>query len=126
LDESNRPLLKARWAGVIDTVGGPMLASLLRSVKNEGCVAACGLVGGAEFHTSVYPFILRGVTLRGIDSAWCPMHRRREIWELLAKDWRPDTLADIREIIGLTELADKLMPLLAGTNVGRTVVEIRR
>ena len=102
-----------------------MLASLLRSVKNEGCVASCGVVGGAEVNTSVYPFILRGVTLRGVDSAWCPMHRRREVWNLLAGDWKLESLASIRETIGLAELADKAQQLLAGKNVGRTVVDVR-
>ena len=67
LDDGKRPLRSARWAGAIDTVGGSMLASLLRSVRNEGCVAACGLVGGADVNTTVYPFILRGVTLRGAE-----------------------------------------------------------
>ena len=103
-----------------------MLASLLRSVKNEGCIAACGIVGGADVNTSVYPFILRGVTLRGVDSAWCPAHRRREVWTLLGGDWKLESLASIRETIGLAELADKTQQLLAGKNVGRTVVDVRR
>ena len=126
LDGSNRPLLKARWAGVIDTVGGAMLASLLRSVKNEGCVAACGVVGGAELHSSVYPFILRGVTLRGVDSAWCPLPRRREVWNLLANTWKLESLDSLTETIGLGQLSDKVEQMLAGSNVGRTVVDVRR
>jgi putative YhdH/YhfP family quinone oxidoreductase len=126
LDDSKRPLLKARWAGVVDTVGGSMLASLLRSVKNEGCVAACGVVAGDRLDTSVYPFILRGVTLRGIDSAWCPMQRRQTVWNLLAGDWRLESLASISETIGLDELADKVDQILAGGNVGRTIVDVQR
>ena len=126
LDDSKRPLLKARWAGVVDTVGGSMLASLLRSVKNEGCVAACGVVGGDKLDTSVYPFILRGVTLRGVDSAWCPMQRRRAVWNLLAGDWRLDSLASISETIGLADLAGKVDQILAGGNVGRTIVDVQR
>jgi putative YhdH/YhfP family quinone oxidoreductase len=125
-DDSKRPLQSARWAGAIDTVGGSMLASLLRSVKNEGCVAVCGVVAGAEVNTTVYPFILRGVTLRGIDSAWCPGPRRRDVWTLLAGDWKLESLASIRETIGLAELADKAEELLAGKHVGRTVVDVRR
>jgi putative YhdH/YhfP family quinone oxidoreductase len=124
--DSPRPLLSARWSGVVDTVGGGLLASLLRSVKNEGCVAACGVVGGADLHTSVYPFILRGVTLRGIDSAWCPMTRRREVWELLAGAWKLESLAAIRETIGLDELADEVDQLLVGRHAGRTLVDVRR
>ena len=126
LDDSKRPLLRARWAGVIDTVGGTMLASLLRSVKNEGCIAACGNVGGADVSTSVYPFILRGVTLRGIDSAWCPLGRRREVWDLLAGAWRLESLDSVSQTIGLSELSDKVEQLHAGSNVGRTIVDVRR
>ncbi len=126
LEESKRPLLAARWAGAIDTVGSTMLASLLRSVKNEGCIAACGLVGGAELNTSVYPFILRGVTLRGIDSAWCPMARRREVWKLLAGQRKLASLASLCETIGLAGLADKVQQLLAGDHVGRTIVDVRQ
>jgi putative YhdH/YhfP family quinone oxidoreductase len=126
LDDGKRPLLSARWAGAIDTVGGSMLASLLRSARNEGCVTACGLVGGAEVNTTVYPFILRGVTLRGIDSAACPMHRRREVWGLLAGAWKLESLAPVRETIGLAELTDKVEQLHAGNNVGRTIVDVRR
>ncbi len=126
LDDSKRPLLNARWAGVVDTVGGSMLASLLRSVENEGCVAACGVVGGDRLDTSVYPFILRGVTLRGIDSAWCPMQRRRAVWNLLAGEWRLDSLASISDTICLSDLADKVDQILAGGNVGRTIVDVQR
>jgi putative YhdH/YhfP family quinone oxidoreductase len=125
-DDSKRPLLASRWAGVIDTVGGAMLASLLRSVKNEGCIAACGVVGGGEVNTSVYPFILRGVTLRGIDSAWCSMARRREVWELLAGSWKLDSLGSVTQTIEFAELAKKVEQLLAGGNVGRTIVDVRR
>jgi len=126
LDDSKRPLLKARWAGAIDTVGGKMLASLLRSVKYEGCVAACGVVGGADVGTSVYPFILRGVTLRGVDSAWCPMQRRREVWGLLDGDWRLESLDSISETIGLADLTEKIEQLHIGSHVGRTIVDVRR
>jgi putative YhdH/YhfP family quinone oxidoreductase len=126
LDESKRPLLKARWTGAIDTVGGATLASLLRSIGHDGCVAACGVAGGAEVNTSVYPFILRGVTLRGIDSAWCPMDPRREVWNLLAGDWRLESLEAIHETIGLTELTDKVDQILAGKSVGRTIVDVQR
>jgi putative YhdH/YhfP family quinone oxidoreductase len=126
LDESKRPLLKARWAGAVDTVGGEMLASLLRATKNEGCVAACGVVAGAEINTTVYPFILRGVTLRGIDSAWCPRQRRREVWQLLAGAWKPDSLSSITQMIGLNELQGAVQQVLAGAHVGRTVIDVRR
>lgn len=125
VDASNRPLLSARFAGGIDTVGGTMLASVLRRVKNEGCVAACGVVGGAEVPTTVYPFILRGVTLRGVDSAWCPMSRRREVWDLLAGPWRLEALESNRQTIDIDGLTEKVQQLLAGKSVGRTIVDLQ-
>lgn len=125
VDEDAGPLLKARWAGAIDTVGGAMLASLLRSVKNEGCIANCGLVGGAELTTTVYPFILRGVTLRGIDSAWCPMNLRREVWNRLGAEWNLGSLEAISQTVQLSDLPDTLPQLMAGAHVGRTVVALR-
>jgi putative YhdH/YhfP family quinone oxidoreductase len=123
LDEGQRPLLSTRWAGAIDTVGGAMLASLLRSVKHEGCVAVCGVVGGADVNTSVYPFILRGVTLRGVDSAWCPMPRRQKIWDQLAGPWRLDSLGNLSEIIGLTDVSKKLEQMLDGHHIGRSIID---
>jgi putative YhdH/YhfP family quinone oxidoreductase len=126
LNDSKQPLLAGVWGGAIDTVGGETLASLLRSVKHEGCVAACGVAGGADLNTSVYPFILRGVTLRGIDSARCPMPRRREVWDLLAGDWKLDAIDSISHTVGLSELPEKVEQILAGSNVGRTVIDVRR
>jgi len=103
-----------------------MLASLLSSINNEGCVAVCGVVGGAAVHTSVFPFILRGVTLRGVDSAWCSLTRRREVWGRLAGAWKLPSLHDISNTIGLTELTDAVDQVMGGTHVGRTVVDVRR
>ena len=79
-DDSDRPLLRSRWAAAVDTVGGKPLATILRSTQHRGCVAACGLVAGTDIPTTVYPFILRGVTLAGIDSAKCPRPERLEMW----------------------------------------------
>src|SRR3954462_1379999 len=87
LDESDRPLLQSRWAAAVDTVGGKPLATILRSTQHRGCVAACGLVAGAGIPTTVYPFILRGVTLAGIDSANCPRRERLEMWKNLSGPW---------------------------------------
>jgi putative YhdH/YhfP family quinone oxidoreductase len=126
LDDSKRPLLSARWAGAVDTVGGSMLASLLRSIQPGGCAACCGLVGGVELATTVYPFILRGVTLTGIDSAWCPMARRKEVWSLLAGPWKPELLRSIARTVGLDELPDCVKQLLSGRGEGRTLVDVRR
>jgi len=122
LDDSKKPLLSARWAGAVDTVGGEMLACLLRAMRYKGCVACCGLVGGAELPTTVYPFILRGVTLAGIDSAWCPLPRRKEIWNLLAGEWKVEDLNSIATTIPLDQLADSISQMLTGQLSGRTVV----
>ena len=122
LQVPNRPLLSATWAGGVDTVGGTMLATLLRSVSHRGCVAACGLVGGADFSLTVYPFILRGITLAGIDSAWCPEPERAEIWNRLATDWKPTHLAESQAIIPLDQVGPAVEQILKGQLAGRTVV----
>jgi putative YhdH/YhfP family quinone oxidoreductase len=121
-DATDRPLLAARWAAAVDTVGGRPLNTILRSIDHRGCVAACGLVAGAELEITVYPFILRGVTLAGIDSAKCPRLERIEIWQTLAGPWRVDQLDAIAHEITLDELPDHVQKILAGQIVGRTVV----
>ncbi len=124
LQVPNRPLLSATWAGGVDTVGGTTLATLLRSVSHRGCVAACGVVGGADLSLTVYPFILRGITLAGIDSAWCPEVQRAEIWNRLATDWKPKHLADSRTVIALNQVGPAVEQILKGQMAGRTVVRI--
>jgi putative YhdH/YhfP family quinone oxidoreductase len=121
-DKSDRPLLASRWAAAVDTVGGQPLATILRSIEHRGCVAACGLVAGAELQLTVYPFILRGVTLAGIDSAKCPRPERLKIWQKLAGPWRVERLDDIVSEITLDELPDRVQKILAGKLVGRTIV----
>jgi putative YhdH/YhfP family quinone oxidoreductase len=121
-DTSDRPLLTARWAAAVDTVGGRPLSTILRSIDHRGCVAACGLVAGAELELSVYPFILRGVTLAGIDSARCPRPERLEMWQKLAGPWRVDVLDKIAAEITLDELPAHVQKILAGRIVGRTLV----
>jgi NADPH:quinone reductase-like Zn-dependent oxidoreductase len=103
-------------------VGGRPLATILRSVDHRGCVAACGLVAGAELELTVYPFILRGVTLAGIDSAKCPRPERLEMWRKLAGEWRVDQLDRIAHEITLDELPDRVQEIMAGRVVGRTLV----
>jgi acrylyl-CoA reductase (NADPH) len=124
VDQSDRPLLMSRWAGGIDTVGGAMLSSLIRGVEHRGCVAACGVVGGANIPLTVYPFILRGVTLAGIDSAWCPDDRRAEIWRRLAGDWKPDNLEGVSNLISHREIADVVSDMLKGRIRGRVVIRL--
>jgi putative YhdH/YhfP family quinone oxidoreductase len=125
IDKSDRPLLASRWAAAVDTVGGQPLATILRSIEHRGCVAACGLVAGAELQLTVYPFILRGVTLAGIDSAKCPRPERLEIWQKLAGPWRVERLGDIVSEITLDKLPDRVQKILSGQLVGRTIVAPR-
>jgi putative YhdH/YhfP family quinone oxidoreductase len=122
VDDSDRPLLGSRWAAAVDTVGGKPLATILRSMQHRGCVAACGLVAGADLKLTVYPFILRGATLAGVDSAKCPRPQRLEMWQKLAGPWRIDRLNELANEVTLDELPNGIEKILSGQIVGRTVV----
>jgi putative YhdH/YhfP family quinone oxidoreductase len=125
LDSSSKPLLAARWAGVVDTVGGTLLASIIRSTQQRGCITACGLVGGHELPLTVYPFILRGVRLIGIDSAHCPYANRLAIWQHLATDWLPKQLEQIVDCeITLEQVPAQVTRILAGQVRGRVLVRV--
>jgi putative YhdH/YhfP family quinone oxidoreductase len=125
-DTSSQTMLAAKWAAAVDTVGGVALATIVRSLAYRGCVAACGLVGGTELPLSIYPFILRGVTLAGIDSAKCPRPQREEMWRKLAGPWRVDVLDFVGGTgIMLDQLPKKISEILSGQIVGRTVVHPR-
>lgn len=122
-DDSGRPLLKGEFAGAVDSVGGNTLATLLKSTRLGGCVTACGLVGGAELQTTVYPFILRGITLVGIDSANIDRAHRQQLWDRIARDWKIDLQPLIRTV-KLDEVPEVLQAMLAGQSLGRTVVSL--
>ncbi len=124
VDKSDGPLLGSRWSAAVDTVGGATLATLIRSTMHRGCVTACGLVGGHELPLTVYPFILRGVTLVGIDSEKCPMPERLAIWSRLAGEWKLDRLESmVSSTVNLTGLDKPIEAILAGRICGRTLVE---
>jgi acrylyl-CoA reductase (NADPH) len=123
-DHSNRPLLKGLYAGAVDTVGGNPLQTILRSVKNHGCVTACGLVAGTDLNTSVYPFILRGITLCGIDSANLDRATRQSLWEKIAGPWQLDCLPEIRTVIERDGLEDSIRQITAGKIAGRMVLDL--
>ncbi|KUF28828.1 YhdH/YhfP family quinone oxidoreductase [Bacillus cereus] len=123
-DESGRPMLKGIYAGVIDTVGGRMLETALKTVKYGGCVTTCGNVAGQELQTTVYPFILRGISLLGVDSVQCPVDVRRDVWTLLANEWGNKELLSYIEECTLEELEKKFTLILQGKLKGRTVVKI--
>lgn len=119
-----RPLEKERWAGVVDTVGGQTLAAAIAMTRTHGVVAACGNAGGAELHTTVFPFILRGVVLAGIDSNTCPAPRRRAAWERLARDLPAGALAGVTQTRPLDDLPALAEQILAGQVRGRTVIDL--
>jgi putative YhdH/YhfP family quinone oxidoreductase len=118
-----KPLDKGLWAGAIDSVGGHTLAWLLSTTRHEGAVAAFGNAGGAALDTSVFPFILRGVKLLGIN-ANSPMAMRQEIWHKLAGEYRPRHLDRIRRVIGLDNIGSSLEGMLDRQNTGRTIVQM--
>lgn len=122
LQNSDRPLLKERWAGVIDVVGGPMLAAAIKSAGYGGVVTCCGLAGSAELPLNVFPFILRGVSLLGVDSAQAPSTVRNEVWQRLAGDWKPHRIIEQVQEVPLAELEQKFDAILKGESRGRTVV----
>lgn len=122
-DSSSKPLLGGQWAGAIETVGGSMLDTVLRQTHRNGTVACCGNVLGHELHTNVYPFILRGVTLAGIDSGNCPMKHRRKLWKRLGTSWKPRHLSEVSRSCSLEELNREIDLILEGGQVGRVVVE---
>ena len=123
-DSSERPLLKAQWGGAVDTVGGNILASVLRSTNLHGCVTACGLVAGHELSMTVYPFILRGVTLQGIDSANISYDERLRIWNRIATDYELNSLDEITSEIGMAGLDEEIERILKGRVAGRVVVRM--
>ena len=125
-EPSRRPLLKEQWAGAIDVVGGDTLFSVLKSIKYGGSVACCGLVQSPMFEASVFPFILRGVNLLGIDSVELPLEVKRATWEKLADDWGLDTLDSFATEISLDDVPGCLSLVLAGKATGRYLVNLEK
>lgn len=123
-DDSNRPILSSRWAGVIDTVGGDMLATALKTTQYGGAVTCCGLVASANLQTTVFPFILRGVRLIGIDSVLCPNEKRQHVWNKLATDWKVDTLSDIMIECAFKDVSTQIDHILNGQIRGRVVIDL--
>jgi putative YhdH/YhfP family quinone oxidoreductase len=124
-EESKRPLESQRWAGVVDPVGGKATAYALRTTRYGGAVAISGLTGGTSLETTVMPFILRGVSLLGVDSVETPDDVRKRVWERLADDLRPKGLDEsITREIALADVDGFLDDVLAGKGVGRTVVKV--
>ena len=124
IEGHERPLLKGVWAGVIDTVGGEILATAVKSTDLQGVVTCCGNVASPDLPLTVFPFILRGVSLIGIDSQNCPMEHRRKVWQHLASDWKPAQLNDLGREVSLDELGDEIELILKGGQTGRVIVRM--
>jgi putative YhdH/YhfP family quinone oxidoreductase len=123
-DAKPRPLGKTRWAGAVDCVGGATLADVLSTIRYGGAVAASGLTGGAGLQTTVMPFILRGVSLLGIDSVQMPIGPRRELWEQLGSSLRPQHLSDVVHDVDVKDVVGVLDEVRAGRYSGRAVLRI--
>jgi putative YhdH/YhfP family quinone oxidoreductase len=120
----DRPMMKERWAGVVDVVGGETLAAAIKSTRYGGVVTCCGLVGSIELPLNVYPFILRGVSLLGVDSVNCPAPLRLQTWEKLAGEWKPEHLSDVVTEVILENVEEKIQAILKGEVRGRVVVKL--
>ena len=123
-ETGGRPLARARWAGAVDAVGSHTLANVLSQLRPEGCVAACGHAQGPALTTTVFPFILRGVPLRGVHSVHVPRPRRLEAWRRLDEDLDRDLLASMTRTVGLDDVPAVAAEILAGRVRGRVVVDV--
>lgn len=121
---AERPMLKERWAGVVDVVGGETLAAAVKATRYGGAVTCCGLVGSPDLPLNVYPFILRGASLIGVDSVNCPVAIRHLVWERLAGPWKPQQLSQMTTEVPLAEVEEKIQTILSGGIKGRVVVKL--
>ena len=123
-DSSSRPMLKGLWAGVIDTVGGDILATAIKSIKPWGIVTCCGNVASPDLPINVFPFILRGARLIGINSQTCPMDYRLKVWEKLAGEWKVNQEQDLYKEISMDYLDENIELILKGGQKGRVLVNL--
>mgnify|MGYP003338193934 CR=1 FL=1 len=121
-EENKRPMLGMDWAHGVDTVGGEILANIIKSLKYGGSVAICGLVASPVFSAAVFPFILRGVNVLGIDSVELPVDHKRKTWERLATDWQLAELDTMAHEVRLDGLGTVLDQIFAGQATGRNLV----
>ena len=124
VDASGKPLLKGLWAGGIDTIGGEILATTIKSTQYGGVVTCCGNVGSHDLPLNVYPFILWGVALYGIDSQNCPMPTRQKVWHKIASDWKLEQLDVLTTEIPLENLSDRIDLILQKKHKGRTIIRL--
>ncbi len=126
IDKTGKALLSGRWSGVVDTVGGEILSTAIASTRQWGLVAACGNAASVELHTTVFPFILRGVSLLGINSEKTPIELREKLWEKLANEWKPRNLGIMYEECSLEETNKKIDEILQGKIKGRILVNVQK
>jgi putative YhdH/YhfP family quinone oxidoreductase len=124
-DQSGRPLLRPKWAGGFDTVGGNILDTLLKACSVHGNIASCGNALSFKLQTTVFPFILNGVNLLGVNSATCPMQHRKQLWNKLAGEWKAEQLDLIKKVIALEELEENIQLILRGGVKGRVVISYK-
>lgn len=125
LSQPGKPLMKERWAAAVDSVGSHTLANVLAATQRDGAVAACGMAQGLDLPTSVAPFILRGVTLAGVDSVMCPVPLRQQAWQRLGELLDSELLSQLTQVIPLSEARQGAQDLLAGKVRGRLIVDCR-
>jgi putative quinone oxidoreductase, YhdH/YhfP family len=119
-----RPMLSAQYAGAIDTVGGPILENILKTLKPLGAVTTCGSVSSTQLNMTVFPFILRGISLIGISAQNYPTAYRESLWQKMANEWKPDNLLDLYTEISINEIKSYVDLILAGQLKGRTIVKM--
>ena len=125
MQSSNKPLLSEKYSGVVDTVGGEILAQSLKVLKYDGVATCCGLTSSQDLNTNVFPFILRGVRLIGIDSVECKLEKKQLAWEKLASKWKINTLNNLTNEISLYEIKEAYEKLLSGKAVGKKKIKIK-
>lgn len=123
LEGADKALLKPKWGGIVDTVGGDILFNAIKALKHSGSAACCGLTAGTDFKGSVLPFILRGVNLLGVDSVEIPLVKKAAMWSKLAQEWKLELEPLVNEI-GLQEVSEAIIAMLAAQQVGRILVRI--
>ncbi|RLT98672.1 YhdH/YhfP family quinone oxidoreductase [Ketobacter sp.] len=128
VEGQKRPMNKPQWAAAVDTVGGPVLSNVLKSIQYGGSVACCGMVAGTEINTSIFPFILRGINLLGVDSVELPLDVKQDIWEMIGKHWMYPDFNHFKDsttrVIGMDSLSECLQMVLEGQHCGRFVVRL--
>ena len=125
-EPNSKPMVAERWAGAVDVVGGDTLFNVIKGLRYGGSVAACGLVQSPMFAASVFPFILRGVNLLGVDSVELPLDQKKSVWAKLATEWKPGKLDSLATEIGMEDLQGCLQQVLAGKAEGRWILNLKR